>query len=139
MNLNAPKFLFRVTQKALIKKDGLLLVLKRAMNEKSFPGLWDLPGGRLEQGENLNQSLLREVKEETNFEIKVLDLIFAFSSEVKNGFAVYLAYNVDVLSGEIKLCYEDHSEYAWVTKEELLKLEVTPVLKYGLENCKIIL
>ena len=134
MNLNDPKYLFRVTQKALIKKEDKFLVLKRAMNEKSFPGLWDLPGGRLEHGENLTESLIREVKEETNFEIKVLDIIFAFSSEVKNGFGTYIVYDSKVLSGEVKLFEGDHLEYKWVTKEELKEFEVTPVLKYWLEN-----
>ena len=134
MNQNNPKYLFRVTQKALMVSGGKILILKRALNEKSFPGLWDLPGGRLEHGESLEESLMREVKEETNLSVKILNLVSAFSTEVKDGFGVFLIYRCKKNSDVIKICEEDHSEYKWETKEEIIKLEKTPVLEYCLKE-----
>ena len=134
MNQNDPKYLFRVPQNALIIENKKVLVLKRAMDEKSFAGLWDLAGGRLEHGENLKESLMREVKEETNLEVNILNLVSAFVTEVKDGFGVFLIYNCKKISDDIKVCKDDHSTYLWATKEEIEKLKKTPVLKYCLDE-----
>ncbi len=60
--------IFHVTVKALsFDRDGRLLLIK----EKS--GRWDLPGGRVEHGENLQQTLMRECQEEMGLQPHILD------------------------------------------------------------------
>jgi mutator protein MutT len=48
----------------LLIRDGYILLGKRCTNRISFPNVWDLPGGRQEQGESLDQILHRELQEE---------------------------------------------------------------------------
>jgi 8-oxo-dGTP diphosphatase len=48
----------------LLIREGHILLGKRSSNRISFPNVWDLPGGRQEQGESLNQTLHRELQEE---------------------------------------------------------------------------
>jgi len=120
------KYLFCVPQKALIEKDGKLLIIKRSENAKVYPGHWDLPGGKLEHGETPKEGLEREVKEETNLEIKIGELIFSYL-ETKKHASYVVVYACELLSDEIKLSKE-HSEYKWATKEEILKLLVEPYL-----------
>ena len=135
MSENKPKYLFRIPQKALIIKDGKYLILKRAFNGKSFEGLWDLPGGRLEHKEELREALVREVKEETNLDVKIGEIVVAKTNEVRDGYAVFIVYNSKIISGIVKNDPADHSEFKWATKEEILKLEVTPIVrKYFEEN-----
>ena len=58
-------FFGQVTQKALIHKDGKFLFVRYPddRNPKSV-GKWDLPGGRLNEGEDPMRGLMREVMEE---------------------------------------------------------------------------
>ena len=52
---------------AIIKKDDFYLIAQRLKGE--FSGLWEFPGGKLEEGETPVQALKREIKEEMDIEI----------------------------------------------------------------------
>jgi len=54
---------------AVIVKDDRVLISKRAENVHQG-GLWEFPGGKVEAGENGEQALLREIKEELGITIK---------------------------------------------------------------------
>ena len=115
--------LFYVGQKALINRRSEILVLK-----DPFIGL-DLPGGKIQEGEDdLNKSLIREVKEETGLEITVGSpfsrLSFNLRSSHKNaGKKVYLVvFECRYLSGNVKLS-NDHSEFYWLNKNNFNKVE----------------
>jgi len=61
-----------VALKALIVKNGKILIIKRSSKEDVFANEWDLPGGKLKFGENPVNGLKREVFEETDLKIKVV-------------------------------------------------------------------
>jgi 8-oxo-dGTP diphosphatase len=50
---------------AIVEQDGYVLLLKRSSQARHNKGLWDLPGGEYEPGETLEQTVIREVREET--------------------------------------------------------------------------
>lgn len=58
---------------ALNKERNKILLVKRALN-MSNPGKWALPGGYLDRGENTAKGVLRELKEETGYEGKIINL-----------------------------------------------------------------
>lgn len=122
------RFFFTVPQKAAILKGNQYLILKRTHNVHTYPNYWDFPGGRLEVGEDVNKGLEREVMEETSLKIKIIKPAFTFH-EVLNGHGVcFIVYLCEKKSGEIKLSNE-HTEYKWATKEEILELKIENFLK----------
>ena len=54
---------------AIIKKDDKILATQRGYGE--FKGLWEFPGGKIENGESKKEALIREIKEELNADIKI--------------------------------------------------------------------
>lgn len=114
-----------LTLKAVILKDDKVLLLKRSKKEEFNKGKWDLPGGHIEAGETVNESLKREVKEETGLVVAVDSIINivefekehkAFRQE-KRG----LRFLVNYLSGEVKLNENEHSEFQWLTLTEAIE------------------
>ena len=94
----------------LINKDKKVLFLKRSNYVNKFAGEWDLPGGHVKVGENLEDGLHREVEEETALDIASPELV------LHDGRKKY--YKTREYSGTIELS-DEHTEYEWVTIEEL--------------------
>ena len=96
--------------KAVIIKDNKVLILLRAGSEKNA-GRWDLPGGHLEEGEELKEGLLREVYEETG-----LTLSEPIESLYTKGNTSF--FKAEISPEDIKLSHE-HTEYKFISLEEL--------------------
>lgn len=54
----------------IVQYKDKILILKRNENEEVHPRKWSFPGGKVIKGENLTTTLKREIKEETNLDIK---------------------------------------------------------------------
>lgn len=113
--------------KAIIKKDDKFLVIKQIVLGNSW---WDFPGGKIEYGEDPYDTLVREVKEETDLSIEMvrpLGLCWFFRKD--NGDQIVCAtflceaknYEIDLKKNT--MASEDITEYRWVTREEFLKDE----------------
>ena len=114
-----------IAQKAIIKKGDKYLVLLRSLRKEFSPLLWDFPGGKLEPGETLEQGVIRELKEETNLDIKPVKIISQceYGDDAKKYHFNF--YSVEVLFGELKLSHE-HIDFKWASKEEILALPHVP-------------
>lgn len=105
--------------------DGVrkLFLPKRADTKKFLPGVFELPGGHVDYGEELVDGLKREILEEFEMQIEVGDPFFAFTyvNEIKESHSlelIYFARFTDPVEN-IKLHPEDHSEYKWFAEDEL--------------------
>ncbi|MBT3534632.1 MAG: (deoxy)nucleoside triphosphate pyrophosphohydrolase [Rhodospirillaceae bacterium] len=81
---NAPMLL--VVAAALVDIDGRVLVQQRPEG-KAMAGLWEFPGGKVEPGEGLEQSLIRELREELEIDVTQACLApFTFASHAYEDF-----------------------------------------------------
>jgi 8-oxo-dGTP diphosphatase len=116
-----------LVQKAIIVDEGgRILVLKRSIHDFRRAGCWDFPGGNYEKGEELLDSLKREIDEETKLKVEKMTPVWTASGQAENDKEVdviAIIYWAKYADGEVRLSRE-HSEYRWVTPEEFMKMEV---------------
>ncbi|MFD7918893.1 NUDIX hydrolase [Streptomyces sp. NPDC059740] len=103
------------------------------MERRSDNGRWGMPGGVQEIGENISETVVREVAEETGIKVEVTGLVGIFTDpghviefadgEVRQEFS--LCFRARPLSGEVSVSSES-LEVRWITPEELLNLDVSP-------------
>ncbi len=107
---------------ALISSQGRLFVAQRPPWKK-FGLLWEFPGGKVEPGEGLEQSLVREIKEELCLDIRVRGLFKKVSQEEPD-FAIDLhAYWCAIYGGT--LCLAEHVAFMWANLSELKQIDFT--------------
>lgn len=116
---------FSLSAKVVIRdKEGRCLLLKRSMSSKGNPGKWDLPGGKVDTGENLEQGLLREVAEETTgLTISLQRVLGAAESESPTKRVAYLIFEGRLESGQVCLSSE-HDDFTWVDRQDLARVDI---------------
>ncbi|MBI4036703.1 NUDIX hydrolase [Candidatus Daviesbacteria bacterium] len=96
---------------------------KRAVTKKFLPGIYELPGGHIDFGENMIGGLKREVKEENEMEINVGDpfYVFTYANKIKGSHSIEVIYFATFINPitQIKTHPEDHSEYKWFSENEM--------------------
>ena len=110
---------------ALIMKDGKILIAKRSTGNKDVIGKWEFPGGKVEENETEEQAIEREIKEEFDIVIKAKNFVSNVKSNECDKHIDLRLYSCKYVEGEFKLY--DHSEYKWVSKEDLLNYELAPL------------
>ena len=89
-----------------------------------FKGMWEFPGGKIEDGETPQQALIREIWEELETKITVGDLIATVEYDYP-AFHLYMnCYWCQVTEGELKLV--EAEEARWLTKETLYDVPWLP-------------
>ena len=129
---SASQFLHEVAITAIVVKDGKFLITRRAKGKKRFPGMWTVPGGKLETSDYVNlpketkdywynvleQVLRREVKEEVGLEIQNIEYVTSLAATHKDAPSLVISCMADWESGEVTLDEKEVDAYAWVSLEE---------------------
>lgn len=121
--MNSPKD-FHIGIKAVIQNNGKVLILKRL--SKDGMETYGFPGGRIDQGEGIEQALARELKEELDLtDFKIGDLLYISEREnygMENRSLMLVFYQVAAQINKITLSSE-HVDYLWIDKEKLQDLK----------------
>lgn len=108
---------------ALILNDkNEVLLLKRSKNARTEPGMWSRPGGQVEFGEETEDALVREVKEETNINIKVVRQLEFTENITENNKKHWIAlgYLAEHISGKPNNNEPDkHDDLKWFPIDNL--------------------
>lgn len=100
---------------AVIRKGDAIFATARGYGE--FKGQWEFPGGKVEEGETLQQALIREIEEELDTEIEVGELIQTVEYDYPNFHLSMDCFWAVVKTG--KLVLKEAEAARWLTKEEL--------------------
>lgn len=101
---------------AFLVQDGLLFAARRAPGRREG-GLWELPGGKVEPGEDDRNALARELREELEIEVEVGAFVAEATHHYPHGSVTLVGYACLLRSGEPML--RDHDALRWLPPEEL--------------------
>jgi 8-oxo-dGTP diphosphatase len=113
---------FHISQKGLIMRGNKCLIIKlRIFDGVTDPDTWDLPGGRMDVGEEAETAFKREMEEETGIKnFKDLSLVdyFIKPTNVAHPFCGFVRL-LEIGDGdEIKLSFE-HCDMRWIGEDEV--------------------
>ncbi|SNR74241.1 8-oxo-dGTP diphosphatase [Haloechinothrix alba] len=115
---------------AVVQHCGMVLLLQRPEDD-FMGGIFELPSGKVEQGEALDAALLREVKEETGLDVATIhDYLGSFDYASGSGKkSRQFNFAVDVIAPE-PIALHEHDAYTWtaLTEEPPVSDAVTDVL-----------
>jgi 8-oxo-dGTP diphosphatase len=103
-------------------KEEILCALRSP--NMSLPNLWEFPGGKIEEGERPEESLIREIQEELGCKVEVYELIEDVVHEYPNVIVNLLTYKTKIVEGIPTA--KEHAELKWVPLKELRSLEWAP-------------
>ena len=101
---------YGLTVRGIIKNNDKILIVKRHPKSRTDPEMWELPGGKVEKGEFFADALVREIKEETNLDVKVGDFCDAVQNDYMHKRTVQIMMYFDEVEGEVKIS-DEHTDW----------------------------
>ncbi|RXZ80911.1 (deoxy)nucleoside triphosphate pyrophosphohydrolase [Paenibacillaceae bacterium] len=109
---------------AIIENEQGQILIARRKKGKSQEGMWEFPGGKLEEGEMAPDCLRRELLEEMQIDI-IPAAFFGVNDHHYGAIQIRLiAYKAAYAGGEITLV--DHDDYRWIARSELHEFAFAP-------------
>jgi 8-oxo-dGTP diphosphatase len=129
--------------KAIVFSGGKILLLRNnpagfELGHRPELGEWDIPGGRMEPGESEEQTLRREVLEETGLNAEVGRFVSDFEFSPRDDVVIRgRCYVCSVSSREIALKPEgQHDTALWLTLDEAIERDIPAWLRAGIERLR---
>ena len=113
---------------AIIEKNGNVLAAQRGYGD--FKGKWEFPGGKIKEGEDYEDALRREIKEELNADIDILDYLITINYEYPEFNLIMHTYICELLT-DIKFMFHnpfelEHDNLVWLEQEDLDLMDWLP-------------
>lgn len=124
---------------AIFDKDGKLFIAKRGKKARNERDKWEIPGGSVEFGETFEQAIKREIKEELDIEIEVLELLGICDHIIPDEKQHWVSptYICRIIKGKPKILEpEKCEEIGWFTLEEAEQLPLSIITKHDISLFK---
>lgn len=123
----------------ILVERGKVLVLQRHASEKIYPGMWELPSGKREKFESTEKAVVREFKEETGLNIKVVKPISLFEYKIEKNNeirdSVQINFLVKLKIGKQKVVLSrEHQDYAWIDRKSLRKYKLSKLTEQTIKR-----
>ncbi|MFB1081668.1 (deoxy)nucleoside triphosphate pyrophosphohydrolase [Jeotgalibacillus sp. JSM ZJ347] len=113
----------KVVAAVIENENNEILCALRAHN-MAIPNMWEFPGGKVEEGENLQEALKREIAEELECEIKAYDVINKNTHEYESFIIELISLKAELVKG-VPVATE-HAKLIWMPREHLESLVWAP-------------
>ena len=123
---------------AIIRDEfGAILATQRS-SRMTLPLKWEFPGGKVEDNERFEQTILREVYEELNLRVSIIKQLPSFSHDYESFNITLIPFICKIDEGTIILT--EHEAFCWLSPNNLLDLDWAaadiPVAEYYLQTLK---
>lgn len=115
---------------AFIERDGKILLVRRPLHKKRG-GLWEFPGGKVEEGETYNEAIVRELKEELALTVVPRDILAKITYSYNDEVIELILIRVEI-KNEPQL--KEHQELIWIPLKEAFKLDLCEADKKLIET-----
>lgn len=102
---------------AVIRNGQGEILIDRRLESGDMAGLWEFPGGKIEQGETVEACIAREIKEEINLDVRVGDRLLLIEHDYPKFKVSLHVHWCDVVGGEAQAI--ECQEIKWVQPPEL--------------------
>lgn len=118
----------RFVASGIIHSSGKVLLLRRLSSDAELPGLWELPGGHVEPGEAVVESLRREIFEETGIRAEQEPHFVSYFDYTTTSGAVtrQLNFVISLAGQRPALVLSEHDAHAWVKVSDLSRFSCSP-------------
>ncbi len=117
---------------AIVAKDGKILMVQEG--EKKIRGLWNNPAGHLDAGESIIEGTIREVKEETGFDVKLDGLLGVYYYLNEEGMRVIrFQFKASIKSGSLKFPKKELMDAKWFAPEVVLAMDDAKLRGLGIK------
>lgn len=129
---------------AFVVRNRKLLLLKRRDHRPSLNNKWEFPGGGVENGETVEDCVVRETKEESGFEVRIVRQLPGLPTFVRryteDPFQIFLVpFIVSIKRGSLKISPHEATAAKWFTLAEALRADQFPLNKKVIrQNLKLL-
>jgi 8-oxo-dGTP diphosphatase len=107
---------------AVIIKDDKILCVQRNKNKFDYISeKWEFPGGKVEESEQIEDTVIREIAEELNLHVKVNRFLIQVDHQYPDFRLIMDTFICQIVGGELKL--NEHIDFKWLFKTELSVLD----------------
>ena len=126
------KSYFTVT--GIVRNKGKVLILKKSKDDYSYPDKWSFCSGYVKEFESAEDTVLREIREETGLSARIVKKgKFLHKDDKNNGKSwLIMPFLCESKSQSVKLDHEN-TEFKWITCKDLGKYETVPGLEKDLK------
>lgn len=111
---------------AFIAEQGRFLIAKRAYGK--LAGLWEFPGGKIEQGEKEHETVVREIKEELDLDVTAKEMIGVFTHSYPSADITLTLIECEKNDPSQEIVSNgSHTEFQWIDVSECINYEFPPV------------
>lgn len=118
-----------VSTRAIIRKDGKALLLRRANGRDNILSKYELPGGKIDYGEQPEDALKRYVKEATGLAVQTMqlfDVLTYIDRDDRDTQYVFILYLVSLVSNGSKIrLNKNYDRYIWEKMSDIHQEDVT--------------
>ena len=123
---------------AVVKYKVKMLILKKSAKDYNYPNRWSFCSGYIKEFEAAEDTVVREIKEETGLNAKVIrkGKLFQKNDKSKGKIWVIMPFLCKVQSDNVRLDHEN-SDFRWITYKDIKKYPTVPGIQKDLKVLRL--